>query len=58
MRHIREILKEGAELKARKLDPNDPELNRLIEKTIKEQERVLALNKIDWEKMRNTYITI
>lgn len=56
MRHIREILKEGAELKARKLDPK--ELDRLIEITIKEQERVLALKKIDWEKMGNTYITI
>ncbi len=57
-KHISEILKDGADLKVRKLDPNDPELKRLIEKTIKEQERVLALNKIDWEKMLNTYITI
>lgn len=58
MENIRQILKKGAKLKARKLDPNDPEFKRLIEETCKEQERVLALKKIDWRKLKNQIITI
>lgn len=55
--HISELLKPGAKLNT-KIDPNDKKIQRLIEQTIKEQDRVLALTKIDIEKLRNTYITI
>lgn len=56
-RHINEILKKGARLTPIKLDPNDPEINRLIEITIKEQEKVLTLKKIDY-KLLEQRITI
>ena len=47
--HINTILKKCAELKPRKLDPNDPEIERLINETVKEQERVLKLMNVpDW----------
>jgi len=52
--HINTILKKGAKLKARKLGKKDLEL---IEKTVKEQEKVLALKNIpDW--VYNQRITI
>lgn len=58
MENIRQILKKGAKLKARKLDPNDKEVKGLIEETCKQQERVLALKKIDWRELKNQIITI
>lgn len=45
------------ELQAKKLDPNDPEVKRLIAETIKAQEEILALKKWDAESMRQV-ITI
>lgn len=56
--HINSILKKGEKLKATKLDPNDKKIIDLMEKTAKEQERVLSLKNIDWEEMSRTYITI
>lgn len=56
--HINTILKKGAKLEVIKLDINDKSITDLIDETVKEQEKVLALKKIDWKKMRNTYITI
>lgn len=55
--YINEILKTGTRLTPIKLDPKDPEINRLIELTIKEQEKVLALKKIDY-KLLEQQITI
>lgn len=54
---ISSILKKGATLKAIKLDPNDPKIKELIEYTCKEQEKLIASQKIDY-KMLNNYITI
>ncbi len=45
--HIDTILKKGAKFSPIKLDPNNPEVNRLIEMTVKEQQKTLALKKID-----------
>ncbi len=45
-RHISEILKSGVKFEIKKLDANDPKIKALIEQTVKEQERVLALMKI------------
>lgn len=55
--YISSILKKGVTLKAIKLDPNDPKIKELIEYTNKEQEKLLALHKIDYDRL-NTYITI
>lgn len=57
-RHISEILKPGAKLNAKILPEDEDRVRLLIQQTIKEQDRVLALKKIDYEKLRNTYITI
>ena len=51
------LTKDGKPIEARKLDPNDPEVKRLIEETIKAQEEILALKKWDAESMRQV-ITI
>jgi hypothetical protein len=51
-------LKQGATLNTKILDKDDPRILELIELTCKEQDKVLALKKIDWEKMNNTYVTI
>lgn len=56
--HISTILKPGAKLTGVILPENEERVNSLIQKTIEEQNRVLALKKIDPEKLRNTYITI
>lgn len=57
-RHISEILKPGAKLTTKILPEDEERVRLLIQQTIKEQDRVLALKKIDYEKLRNTYITI
>lgn len=56
--HINSILKKGCTLKAIKLDSHNKKIINLIEQTCLEQEKVLALKKIDWDKMSKTYITI
>lgn len=55
--NIRLILKKGANLKAIKLDQNDPKVKELIEKTCKEQDKLVASKKFDY-KILETYITI
>jgi len=44
--------KDGKELQAKKLDPNDPEVKRLIEETIKAQEEILRLKYVSRESLR------
>ena len=39
-------------LKAKKLDPNDPKIKELIESSIKEQEKILKLKNVSRESMR------
>lgn len=55
--HIKLILKKGANLKAIKLDQNDQKVKELIEKTCKEQEKIISSKKFDY-KILETYITI
>jgi hypothetical protein len=55
--HISSILKKGATLKVKKLNPNDPKIKELIEYTCKEQEKLIATHKLDYD-LLNTYITI
>lgn len=47
-----------SKVKVRKLDPNDPEIKRLIAKTKEDQKKAFARLKIDYSKLENEYITI
>lgn len=56
--HISSILKPGAKLNTVIPKENEKLVYELIQKTIEQQKKVIALAKIDYEKLRNTYITI
>jgi hypothetical protein len=45
-------------LKVKKIDSSDPEVIRKIEECKKKQQECLNRGKVDWEKLRKTYITI
>ncbi len=45
-------------IKAKKLNSNDPKVIELINKTIEEQNKILALKNIDIDTLRKTIITI
>jgi len=45
-------------LQARKIDMNDPNVKKIISECHKHQDLLRKLQKIDWAKLSNTYITI
>ncbi len=53
-----DILIPGAELKATKIDFTNPKVKQQLSEVKTEINRVLQGQKIDMEKLRNTYITI
>jgi hypothetical protein len=53
-----QILIPGGKLVAKKIDPNDPELKAMIKRVNAAQQASLDLKKIDYERLRSTYITI
>ncbi len=54
---MNEILKPGAKLTAHKIR-NTKKVRAFLELKAKEQDTVLALKKIDYEKLANTFVTI
>jgi hypothetical protein len=53
-----DILKPGTRLKAKKIDLNDPEVQKRFKTMLEEQEKCLERKNVDWNKLDKTYITI
>lgn len=49
---LKKILKPGAKLEVRIIDPNDPTIKEAIRKCQEQQDRILELKKIDYEKLK------
>ncbi len=47
-----DILKPGADIKAFKLNPNDPKVKKIIDDTLKQQDEILALKRVDPESLK------
>jgi hypothetical protein len=53
-----QIFIKGAKFKANKIDFNSPDIKRKFQQIRIENDKILKQQKIDWVKLRNTFITI
>jgi len=55
---VSDIIKPGTKLIARKLDPNDPEIQKAFDNLKEEQRKCLERKNINWNELDQIYITI
>ncbi len=53
-----DILKPGTRLKVKKIDPNDPEVQKRFETMLEEQRKCLARKNVDWGELDRLYVNI
>jgi hypothetical protein len=55
---LSDIVKKGAKLKARKINFNNPEVQKMLAAVLEEKKKCQERSKVDWKKLNDTVIDI